>query len=86
MFCVFSGCLATYNQCTVVLTVQVTDTVHLFEHCLFCRDFTFLKHIEIDLAVYSWPREDLLFERYNNVFIKRGEIKEILTVTLPVHL
>lgn len=54
-----------------MLTVQGTDTVHLFEHCLFCRDFTFLKHNEIGLAVYSWPREDLLFERHNNEFIER---------------
>lgn len=61
-----------YKQCRVMLTAQITNILHLFEHCLFSRDSTFLKHDEIDLAVYSWPRGDLLFERHDNEFIKRG--------------
>jgi len=61
-----------HNRCTVMLTAQITNTVHLFQLRLSSRDFTFLKHNEIDLAVYSWPREDLLVERHDNEFIKRG--------------
>lgn len=77
-----------HNQCTVVLRAQITDRVHLFEHSHFSRDFTFLKHNQIDLAVYSWPREDLLFQRQDNELIKRdmGKIQEIPTGFLPVHL
>lgn len=60
-----------YNQCTATPPAQITNTVHLFQHCLFSRDFTFLKRNETDLAVYSWPREDLLLERHDNEFINR---------------
>lgn len=69
------------NQCTMMLRAQITNTVHLLEHSPFSRDFTFLKHNQIDLAVYSWPREDLLFERQDNELIKRdmGETQEIPT-------
>lgn len=32
VFCIFSGCLAMNNQYTVMLTAQIANIVHLFEH------------------------------------------------------